>query len=111
MNHNQKIIKYQQQISLKYLQNSSSSLIETHISNINLKESIDSTFPTYRNRLYNPLKTISMFVSQAIKEDSSCQNIVNEVAVKSETKRSISTSAYCKARSRLPEKVLSSLCS
>jgi hypothetical protein len=109
MNHNKKTIKHQQQISLNHLKNSSSNFIEKHISEINIQESIDSTVPACRNRLYNPLKTISMFVSQAIKEDSSCQNIVNEVAVRSKRKRSISTSAYCKARSRLPEKVLSSL--
>jgi len=109
MNNNQKTIKHQQQISLNHLKKSSSSFIEAYLSDINLKESIDSTKPTYRNRLYNPLKTISMFVSQAIKEDSSCQNIVNEVTARSKRNRSISTSAYCKARSRLPEKILSSL--
>jgi hypothetical protein len=42
-----------------------------------------------------------MFVSQAINQDGSCQNVVDKLALNMEKDICISTSGYCKTRSRL----------
>lgn len=69
--------------------------------------------PKCRDRLFPTTETLSMFMVQGIKEDRSCQGVVNELA----TKRKLSglqpcsnnTSAYCKARMRLPLDMMSGL--
>lgn len=53
-----------------------------------------------RQRLYDPVKTLSMFVSQVLHSDSSCQNAVNQMALYDE-RYSIATGGYCRARQRL----------
>jgi len=72
MNHNKKIIKAQQKISLNN-----------------------------RNRIYTPQKTLCMFISQSLNQDGSCQNRVNKLALLRDNNISINTSGYCKARKRL----------
>jgi len=47
-----------------------------------LLETIKSTLPEHRERLFPPTETLSMFLAQALKPDRSCQNIVNDAAVK-----------------------------
>jgi hypothetical protein len=42
-----------------------------------------------------------MFVSQAINQDGSCQNVVDKLALNIEKDICISTSGYCKTRGRL----------
>ena len=71
-----------------------------------LIKKIEDVIPEHRNRVYSPLQTLSLFLSQAFSADGSCQNAVNELnafrasqglpAVSSET------TAYCKARQSLP---------
>ncbi len=43
-----------------------------------------------------------MFLTQAMNEDSSCQNVVNSKAINTTKNVSITTGGYCKARKRLP---------
>ena len=96
----------QQQKVLKQVNN-----IETH-SFINLLASpeltaiIEESLPEFRQRLYNPTETLSMFLSQALSEDSSCQKVVNDYVLNKVVNESItvatSTGGYCKARKRLP---------
>lgn len=78
-----------------------------------LLETIESTLPEHRERLFPPTETLSMFLAQALKPDRSCQNIVNDAAVKRLTGGlppcSTNTGAYCKARQRLPLDMLSTL--
>ncbi len=77
-----------------------------------LEESI--TGCEYRDRVFTPEVTIHAFLSQVTSEDQSCQQTVAQVLAhlaqtKSEQAVSASTSAYCQARARLPEWVLSAL--
>jgi len=104
MNHNKKIIKKQQNISLKKLKNSNLEFIQSFIENKNLSNIINN-----RNRIYTPQKTLSMFVSQSLNQDGSCQNRVNKFAVIQKEKISISTSGYCKARERLSTSAITTL--
>jgi len=63
----------------------------------------------FRNRLYNPVQTLSMFIAQALSPDSSCQKVVNQGAL-FDPGRSISTGGYCKARKRLDTAMVKRLC-
>jgi hypothetical protein len=65
-----------------------------------------------RYRIFTPDLTMYAFLSQVLGADQSCQAAVAQViAHMDDTEREISanTAAYCKARSRLPEDVLSGL--
>ena len=65
--------------------------------------------PNYRDRLYSPMQTLSMFLAQALDEDSSCQNIVNKEALKIAKKISVTTGGYCRARQRLHVKMIKNI--
>jgi hypothetical protein len=71
-----------------------------------LLETLESTLPEHRERLFPPTETLSMFLAQALKPDRSCQGIVNDAAVKrllyGLPTCSTKTGGYCKARQRLP---------
>jgi hypothetical protein len=96
MNNNKKVINLQKNISLNKLKNSSLNFIQKFITQHKLTNTLNS-----RNRIYTPEKTLSMFVSQSLNQDSSCQNVVDKLALTREERTSISTSGYCKARNRL----------
>lgn len=78
-----------------------------------LYSTVEELSPEYRERKYPPTETLSMFLSQSMSADRSCQNIVNATAVQ----RSINglppistfTGSYCKARQRLPVSLVSEL--
>lgn len=55
------------------------------------------------------MQTLSMFLTQAIDKDSSCQNIVNSKAINTTKNVAITTGRYCKARKRLPLNVVINL--
>jgi hypothetical protein len=104
MNHNQKIINLQKNISLSKLKNNSSDFIQRFTTQHQLTNT-----PNNRNRIYTPEKTLSMFVSQSLNQDSSCQNTVNKLALTRAEKTSVSTSGYCKARNRLSTLAITNL--
>jgi len=104
VNHNKKIINSQKNISLKKLKNSNSDFIQSFVSQHKLTNRFNN-----RNRIYTPQKTLSMFISQSLNQDSSCQNMVNKLALQRDDKTSISTSGYCKARERLSTSAISVL--
>lgn len=67
-----------------------------------------------RNRMFTPALTLFGFLSQAIGADQSCQAAVSKIIAhmigRNDRKPpSANTAAYCKARARLPEHVLSAL--
>jgi len=97
MSDRKKLINLQKNISLNEVKNSEINFIERFIS----KDNISKLSTNSRNRIYTPKETLSMFISQAINQDSSCQNMVNKLALNKEKDICISTSAYCKARGRL----------
>ena len=78
-----------------------------------LLSTVESLLPAHRERLYPPTATLSMFLAQALSADRSCQKAVNEVAVKRLSARlrpcSTHTGAYCNARQRLPQAMVSTL--
>jgi len=104
MNHSRKIIKAQQNISLNKLKNSNLDFIQSFIEEDKLSDILNN-----RNRIYTPQKTLSMFISQSLNQDASCQNRVNKLALHQDDKISISTSGYCKARKRLSTSAISTL--
>lgn len=78
-----------------------------------LLETLESSLPDHRERLFPPTETLSMFLAQALKPDRSCQGIVNDAAVKrllhGLPRCSTKTGAYCKARLRLPLEMVSGM--
>jgi hypothetical protein len=67
----------------------------------------------YRERLYTPLVTIWTFLYQVLASDQSCRAAVARLlaflSVGGEDSGSAKTDPYCKARQRLPEKLLADL--
>lgn len=71
-----------------------------------LFDKVEQLLPEHRERLYTPTQTLSMFLTQALHSDHSCQRIVNEEAVARTgtgmISQSTATGGYCRARQRLP---------
>lgn len=72
----------------------------------NVASIIDAHIPTYRDRIFTPVKTLSMFLKQALSIDRSCSHAVNEFIIDNlETlpeNISKSTGSYCRSRQKLP---------
>src|SRR4051794_39111576 len=68
---------------------------------------------SFRDRLFSPLVTLWVFLSQALDPDHSCRAAVSRFlawrAAGGLAACSADTGGYCKARSRLPEAVLACL--
>ena len=105
MSYNPKLVKLQKDISLNELKNNDLNFIEKYISEDNTVELNDSD----RSPIYTQKQTLSMFVSQAINQDGSCQNVVNKLALERDKDICISTSAYCQARTRLSVVTISNI--
>ena len=71
-----------------------------------LLERVESLLPDHRERTFPPTETLSLFLSQAVSEDRSCRNVVNQSTIArligGLPKCSTATGGYCKARARLP---------
>lgn len=78
-----------------------------------LFDTLEMQLPEHRERQLPPTETLSMFLTQVMNSDRSCQHIVNDSAVKRLTNglRGISsyTGGYCRARQCLPLELVSSL--
>jgi DDE family transposase len=78
-----------------------------------LLEQVEAHLPEHRERKFPPTVTLAMFLGQVMSADGSCQNAVNETliarALSGVAPGSVSTSAYCQARARLPEAMVSAL--
>lgn len=74
---------------------------------------VEVLLPPHRKRLFPPSETLSMFLTQALSADRSCQKAVNDRAVtrvvRGLPRCSTHTGAYCRARQRLPTEMLSTL--
>lgn len=84
------------------------------LSSDELSSIIENNTPKYRERIYTPMQTLAMFLSQALNEDRSCSKAVNDFIIQNKSQkntRSISpnTGAYCLARQKLPLLLLSQL--
>jgi len=71
---------------------------------------IEATAGEYHDRHYPPLTTLRLFIEQVLSEDHACQDVVgrylSERVAHGESATSLSTSAYCQARQRLPQKLV-----
>ena len=71
-----------------------------------LVERVESLLPDHRERTFPPTETLSLFLSQAVSDDRSCRNVVNQSTIArligGLPKCSTATGGYCKARARLP---------
>lgn len=78
-----------------------------------LLDVVEEQLPEHRERLFPPTETLSIFLTQVLSADSSCQQAVNGSAIKrlagGLTVCSTRTGAYCKARQRLPLEMVSIL--
>ena len=71
-----------------------------------LFDRVEEQLPAYRERVYPPTETLSLFMTQTLSADGSCQAAVNRHSVERMANGlpacSTSTGAYCNARQRLP---------
>lgn len=98
----------------KALMASEPSLISEVLNSVNYGHLIDEHSWSFQNAtLYNPLKTLELFIKQVLCEDKSCANAVSGVLAEEIAKRgnviSQSTGGYVKARQRLPEELIHEL--
>src|SRR5690606_38711137 len=67
----------------------------------------------YRERVYTPMVTIWMFITQVLSADHSCQQAVTRLNVwrinRGLSRAGSRTTSYCKARGRLPEELFKRL--
>ncbi len=110
MNHNKKALNSQQRIIVKNLNNTEEDTLYNLVTHPDL---VLEDLPEFRHRIYTPMRSLSMFISQALNPDGSCQKVVDDLAlrrsVSDDNLCSVSTGAYCKARKRLPESMIVSL--
>jgi len=73
----------------------------------------EALLPEHRERLYPPTVTLSMFMRQVLEADGSCQKAVNgwaaQRAADGLSPCSVRTGGFCRARQRLPLKMVSTL--
>ncbi|MHC5779008.1 IS4 family transposase [Nostoc sp.] len=95
---------FSQSLGLPFKQLLPESVIEQVMNELKIK---------YNQRLFDPIVTLWAFLSQVLDTDKSCHNAVSKVIAYLAGQRveipSTDTSAYCQARSRLPEKLLEKL--
>jgi hypothetical protein len=74
---------------------------------------VDEVGVFFRERIFTPVTTLWVFLSQVISTDGSCRDAVMRLvaflASRGEKPCAPRTGSYCKARKRLPEKLLSRL--
>ncbi|GMR18515.1 MAG: hypothetical protein BMS9Abin33_0931 [Gammaproteobacteria bacterium] len=103
----------QQKRIRKHISNNDSYQFFNLLTGPELLNQVESLLPEHRERLFPPTETLSMFLAQAMSSDSSCQNVVNDSAIKRLVgglpNCSTHTGAYCRARKRLPMEMVSTL--
>ena len=75
-----------------------------------LLDKLESLLPKHRERQYPPTETLTMFLTQAMSADRSCQQAVNQAAIQKlacgMSSGSTKTGGYCRARKRLPQEMI-----
>lgn len=104
--HINRSIKPQQQRINYYASTSDAFSLFNQPTSPELLDTLETSLPEHRERLFPPNETLSMFIAQALNPDRSCRNIVDDAAVKrllyGLPPCSANTGAYCKARQRPP---------
>ena len=110
---NNKLAQHQQQKIQHYAQNSDAYSFFNLLTSPELLSTVEALIPEHRERQFPPTETLSMFLSQALNQDRSCQKAVNDAAVKRLIGGlpliSTATGGYCRARQRLPLEMVSAL--
>ena len=92
--------KFNQSLGLPFKELLPYRVIEQVLSDLKIK---------YKKRLFDPFVTLWAFLSQVLDTDKSCHNAVSKIIAyltgEGVEIPSTDTSAYCQARSRLPEKL------
>ncbi|WP_292789408.1 IS4 family transposase [Nostoc sp. NMS7] len=96
--------KFSQSLGLPFKELLPTSAIEQALAELKIK---------YKQRLFDPIVTLWAFLSQVLDTDKTCHNAVSKIITHLAGEEveipSTDTSAYCQARSRLPEKLLEKL--
>ena len=61
------------------------------LSNDELRSILEDNIPEYREQIYTPMQTLSMFSAQALNEDSSCSKAVNDLIISKQSQENYST--------------------
>ena len=113
MHPNQRVRTHQQKRARFRAANSNSYEFFNLLTSPELLEQVETLLPDHRERLFPPTETLSMFLSQALSADRSCQRAVNDSAIKRLAGGlpgcSTHTGAYCRARQRLPVEMVTTL--
>jgi len=108
-NKKKRLMKQVERFRARFLQSIGTVLTDV-ISQQSLLQSVIEEVGLYRERIYGPLATLSLFIEQVLGADHSCQDAVARglsvrVALGQST-CSLNTGPYCKARTRLPLSLL-----
>ena len=113
MNINNKLKQQKQQYLLITINQKDSYVFFNLLTSGVLLNKVESILPDHRERLFPPTETLSMFLSQVLNSDSSCQHIVNNSSVSRMvsclTMLSAATGGYCRVRKRLPIEMIRTL--
>ncbi|AZF56227.1 IS4 protein [Pseudomonas sp. R11-23-07] len=113
MNRRRQILQHQQQRFHRHASNCDAYAFFNLLTAPELLQRVESVLPKYREHLFSPTATLSMFLAQAMSADRSCQNAVNDLSIKRSCggmkPNSTRTGAYCKAREQLPVEMVSTL--
>ena len=113
MHPSQRPATQQQRRVRHYVGNADSYAMFNLLTGPQLLDRVEALLPDHRERSFPPTETWSMFVAQALSEDGSCRQAVNDAMVKRVIgglkPGSTNTGGYCKARARLPETMISTL--
>jgi hypothetical protein len=95
------------------LKSASSLCLDFLLPKLEVLQICDEIGHKYRNRTYNPMIVLWMFITQVLSADHSCQQAVTRLnawrVARGLLKVSSETTAYCKARCRLPEQLFERL--
>ncbi len=103
----------QQQRVLHHANSADSYAIFNLLTGPQLLDRVEALLPNHRERQFPPTETLSMFIAQTLSADGSCQQAVDDAAVKRLVGGlkpcSTNTSGYCQARARLQLPIISTL--
>ena len=75
-----------------------------------IRKVVEEETPKFYDRVFTPIVTLQTFISQVLSQDHSCRDAVVRVladrTAQDEKPCSEDTSPYCRARMRLPEKLI-----
>lgn len=112
MNANPSVVQRQRQVQHTVARTNSAGFFNLLTDNA-LLDQVESLLPPHRERLFPPTETLAMFCAQALNADRSCRRAVDAAAI---CRLSVGlipcsthTGAYCRARQRLPDAMVSTL--